>query len=330
MALWERLFAAIPQILDDYFPSETHHYGTFRRRDPSADDKHIDRSLQSESVQQQPSPLTTESLRDNMHNSQAIAMYHRAMTLQRGNSENMNQHIFAPPLLGPSGCSHNNNNNSYSPSDFEEDDDDEDCYSVSSGDSVSSPRSESGESAQSVLSEEEYLDFHYRMNLDELSSLYEESEDEHIQSEHNPLSLEMVHLHDQPSWVEMRRGPLDGDGATIYEVTVRPESGRLNEEDWKTLLDLLAGNGMERISLSLCNVVLDQAASHWLCRLNGDGDGVSDHDQRVRLQALNVENGYFAHRSSKEEDFVDLNFVEKEGNEGGGGMVAMQSLNVEG
>merc|ERR1719242_2478682 len=142
MALWERLFAAIPQILDDYFPSETNHYGYFRRRDTSTDDKRNDKRPEPEQFPS--SPLTSTSLRDHMHNSQAIAMYHRAMTLQRGNSENMNQHIFAPPLLGQSGSNHNHN---YSPSDFgdEDDDDDDDhdddedeCYSVSSGDSVSS------------------------------------------------------------------------------------------------------------------------------------------------------------------------------------------------
>ena len=298
--MWERLFAVIPQILDDYFPSDGHELGSPLRHRTNLEEEPMDKSLRSAQGQEPTSPLIPNaSVHGNSHNSQAIAMYHRAMTLQRGNSENMNQHIFAPPILIQSASNS-----------FEVDEDqyqDSDCCSVSSA--VSSALSESGDSAQSVLSEEEYLDLHFRMNFDELSSsLYEESDEDSMDRMDRMERMEV--LPHQPSWVELRRRPLDDhddNDRMLYEVTVCPETGKLDETDWRTLVQFLEDNEMEHIALSLCNVVLEETASHWLCRLN----------QRAGLKALSVDHGHFAHRRSREEDFVA--FAQNEGNEGARG-----------
>jgi len=143
----------------------------------------------------------------------------------------------------------------------------------------------------SVLSEEEYRELHSRMELDESlsSELYEDSEA----------------VPNQPSWVELRRGAPD---PAVCEMTVRPERGKLDEDEWLTLEQLLEDNGIESLSLSLQNVVLDAAASHFLCRLNASDS--------VRLRELSMENVYFSHRSSNEEHFGLFAFGQNEGGEG--------------
>eukprot|EP00485_Elphidium_margaritaceum_P017877 CAMPEP_0202729214 /NCGR_PEP_ID=MMETSP1385-20130828/186019_1 /ASSEMBLY_ACC=CAM_ASM_000861 /TAXON_ID=933848 /ORGANISM="Elphidium margaritaceum" /LENGTH=663 /DNA_ID=CAMNT_0049395471 /DNA_START=42 /DNA_END=2033 /DNA_ORIENTATION=- len=296
MAWLKPFFAFIPQL--NPFTS---------RRDPiSHEEHHVDEDYTSTAPAS--NALSPSGPASNAIN--AISMYQRVITLQpfvdytqsplvshshhttrahahsgrRRYKRRHYHHFDSPsPSIEPMLSPRNN------PSEFDSDDDDGDDDALYDSDdslfSTFSLTSNLASSNASVLSDEEYVELHSRMSVDELRRrLYEDN-----------ATVET----DMPSWMHIER---DEQQPHVHRITVNNEKGKLNEHDWQQLSSVIEEHGLvsQNIALELRNIVLDATASQYLHTLLSS----SSRDSRSpQLVALCIENAYFENSKSRHEDF---------------------------
>eukprot|EP01083_Nonionella_stella_P063840 165902_1 len=181
-----------------------------------------------------------------IHNRQVVSMYQRAMTLQQTNTEDMNRQIFESPSI------------------FDRDSLMERSYSFGS----------KHELDEGVVSDEQYVDLHSRLSLDELSS-------------------ELYETNTWP-WFEMN--------LKDNELIVNNKKKKLSEEQWQSIMHTMDHKYKElqdrNITLTMHEVVLDKTAARYMHKLS-----LKMKQNNVKLTTFHIESAYFT-TTNDDDQFV--------------------------
>lgn len=167
----------------------------------------------------------------NKSSNNAIKIYQRLITLQQNNSNDTIYYPSTPsfePMLSTPSFSN-------SLSDFEDNNNlilNEDNLNLNND--------------ENILSDQEYIDYHINMDINELSSeLYDNKSS-------IPPSIDAI------SWLNIT----DND-----QLIVNNERGKLNQSDWKQLLQIIKDYNKPNLGLELNNIVLDEIGSFYLNKI---------------------------------------------------------------